>query len=527
MGREKEYRQRLRYQVQSVLVKTAERQIAGELEAHFGTSSAEAELVAERCVTYLESLAGMRLPNQIVMELSAGRAHFHRGRRPYARKPVVLTPVEAEDLDLEMEFGLKAMQNNRLLRLVEEAEEQDALLSQKELVSLCQITPTSIRERLRPLRRQGMRLPLLGMKRKERVRDGFSRSGWILQRYLKGEDALELRRFLSMSRSRFQRILREGVLVLQAGIKKEALQVEEASGVPTFRVQEYQKVLAASPARRLRWFEQQYPEVAPLKGAGGAGLDPQGRLRKELSQEFGYSPARIRALWNYLEELKRSWAVQRDEAEILYWAVGASEPAGKPLSHCRLVPVRLKLLCPQEDLPPYRRGESYDRLEQMKFSKTLRYATSAKYQGGYLTQADLSYLLGIHTVAIGRLLSLHDKVVVPLRGVACDIGRGLTHRKKIVDLYMNFHTETQIVGHTGHTYESIESYLKEFAAVVVLRDRGMPGPLIRKVLGRSLRLVETYLDLLKQYDGADYAFRLDQLRQLFRRHESEFDVKKN
>ena len=215
MGREKEYRQRLRYQVQSVLVKTAERQIAGELEAHFGTSSAEAELVAERCVTYLESLAGMRLPNQIVMELSAGRAHFHRGRRPYARKLVVLTPVEAEDLDLAMEFGLKPMQNNRLLRLVEEAEEQDALLSQKELVSLCQITPTSIRERLRPLRRQGMRLPLLGMKRKERVRDGFSRSGWILQRYLKGEDALELRRFLSMSRSRFQRILREGVLVLQ------------------------------------------------------------------------------------------------------------------------------------------------------------------------------------------------------------------------------------------------------------------------------------------------------------------------
>ena len=210
MGREKEYRQRLRYQVQSVLVKTAERQIAGELEAHFGTSSAEAELVAERCVTYLESLAGMRLPNQIVLELSAGR-----GRRPYVRKPVVLTPVEAEDLDLEMEFGLKPMQNNRLLRLVEEAEEQDALLSQKELVSLCQITPTSIRERLRPLRRQGMRLPLLGMKRKERVRDGFSRSGWILQRYLKGEDALELRRFLSMSRSRFQRILREGVLVLQ------------------------------------------------------------------------------------------------------------------------------------------------------------------------------------------------------------------------------------------------------------------------------------------------------------------------
>jgi hypothetical protein len=527
MGREKEYRQRLTYQVQSVLAKTAQRQIAGELEAHFGASAVEAELIADRCVGYLERQGGVRLPNQIVMELSRGRQCFHRCRRPYAKKAVVLTAVDAEDLDLELEFGLKAFQNNRLVRLIEEAEEQDALLRQKELVSLCQITPTSIRERLRPLRRQGIRLPLLGLKRQERVPDGLSRSACLLARYLGGQDTRKIREELFVSRPRYQRILREALLVLRAGSGEAPEAVAEAFGIPVLRAEDYQKVFRAVQSRRLRWFERQYSEEVPVRGVRREGMTVADRLRRQLSKEFGYSPAKVRALLDYLDELKSSWAVQREDGEILFWAVAATEPAGKPLSHCRLVPVRLNLLCPEEDLPPYRRGESYDRISQMKFSKILRYATSAKYQGGYLTQADLSYLLGIHTVAIGRLLALEDKLVVPLRGVARDIGRGVSHRRKILELYMNFYTETEIVSRTGHSYESIESYLKEFAAVLVLRDRGMPAPLIRKVLGRSLRLVQTYLELLEKYEGAEYALRMDQLRQLFHRHEAEFDVKKN
>jgi len=117
-------------------------------------------------------------------------------------------------------------------------------------------------------------------------------------------------------------------------------------------------------------------------------------------------------------------------------------------------------------------------------------------------------------------------VVIPLRGRECDIGRGITHRRKIIELYLQMHTETEIVSRTGHSYEAIEGYLKEFAAVCALRDQGMPLPLIRKVLKRSSKLIKAYLELLSEYDTPDYAFRLAQLRQIFYRQENEFPLKK-
>lgn len=81
---------------------------------------------------------------------------------------------------------------------------------------------------------------------------------------------------------------------------------------------------------------------------------------------------------------------------------------------------------------------SYD----IKFRKALRLATQAKACGAYLTYADLGYLLGIHPVAISKLIKANPKIVVPLRGASCDIGRGITHRRNIIKLYLEMHTET-------------------------------------------------------------------------------------
>lgn len=116
-------------------------------------------------------------------------------------------------------------------------------------------------------------------------------------------------------------------------------------------------------------------------------------------------------------------------------------------------------------------------------------------------------------------------MLVPLRGLECDIGRGITHRRKIIELYLEMHTETEIVVRTGHSYESVENYIKEFAAVAVLSERGLPPPLIRRVRGRSMKLVKTYLELIREYLGPEYAFRLHHLRKGFLAHEAEF--KKN
>jgi hypothetical protein len=126
MGREKEYRQRLKYQVGCVRRKTLESQIAGELRNELGLSPAEARLLSRRMAVWLQSTEGFRSPNQIVMAASAGKNHFIRnGKGPTKR--VTLSPYELEDLELE--FGLKTMQAARICRLAEQAYRQDALLS--------------------------------------------------------------------------------------------------------------------------------------------------------------------------------------------------------------------------------------------------------------------------------------------------------------------------------------------------------------------------------------------------------------
>jgi len=113
--------------------------------------------------------------------------------------------------------------------------------------------------------------------------------------------------------------------------------------------------------------------------------------------------------------------------------------------------------------------------------------------------------------------------VVPLRGHSCDIGQGITHRRKIIGLYLEMHTETEIVSRTGHSYESVENYINEFANVYVLHSRGMPPALIRRVTGRSTRLISAYIELLDKYSGPEYAFRFSHLKQIFNMH----NLKKN
>jgi hypothetical protein len=208
--------------------------------------------------------------------------------------------------------------------------------------------------------------------------------------------------------------------------------------------------------------------------------------------------------------LRDRLSAERADGEVIYWAVSSTEPAGKPLEVCRLVPVRFAFLDPSDTL-----GEPENRLSGVKFRKALRYATQAKFQGGYLSYADLGYLLGIHTEAIRRLIEENRKIVVPLRGLECDIGRGVTHRRRIVELYLQMYTETEIVARTGHSYEAIENYIDEFAAVLVLSERGLAPSLIRRVLGRSMRLVKVYLELVREYSKPEYFLRLERLRKVF------------
>ena len=498
MGREKEYRQRLKYQVSCVRRKTLESQIDGQLREELGLSPGEARLLSARMAVWLQASKGVRGPNQIRLEATAGRERFVRnGKGPKVQ--VILTPFALEDLELELEFGLKVMQAGRICRLAEEAYRQDALVSLRSLTWLTNITPTSLRARLADLRAGGIYVPYRGLSRTARAAESRLRSTWVLQRYLAGEPLRQIRKQAAMSKTAWEELARSfSALIGDPQGSSPATERERA---------EWMELLRSTPASRL---QQMFP--VPVDRSEGK-TEPQERMAEELRVDFGMPPVKVRAVLGLLREIHDTLSESRPEHTVVYWAVAAHEPAGKPLEACTLVPVRLSLLDP-EDLPEPEKDADFNCVRHMKVKKALRYAAEAKRCGGYLTYADLGYLLGIHPAAISALVQKEQPTILPLRGSECDIGRGVTHRREIIRMFLELYTETQIADRTGHSYESIEAYIREFATVMVLHEQGMGPAMIRKVTGRSTLLIRLYLELLQEYNRPEYVFRFNYLRTL-------------
>lgn len=416
---------------------------------------------------------------------------------------IKLTPYDIEDLDLELEFGLSTSQTAKIMRMIEEAYVQDASLSAKQLTLLCTITPTSLRKKLKNLRELGVFVPVKGISLEDRAKKTLFRSTFVMAKYLEGMPIAQTRQKLGISAQRFRNIYSSftEVAKLAAGGRFVSGDDEELQWAS----------LATHSVKKL--IEKLKETISPIRGKCSWDI-----FGSRLVKDFNLSPIKLLAIKEAVEEILSTLLNDRANGDIIYWAISASEPAGKPLEMSKLVPTVLTLYDPS-DMPTALANRDINRVSDIKFKKALRLATQAKACGAYLTYADLGYLLGIHPVAISRLIKANPKIVVPLRGASCDIGRGITHRRNIIKLYLEMHTETEIVSRTGHCYESVENYINEFAKVYVLYSRGMPLPLIRRVTGRSTRLICAYMELIKDYSTPAYAFRFAHLGKIFEAHD--------
>lgn len=311
------------------------------------------------------------------------------------------------------------------------------------------------------------------------------------------------RQHVAVSRAMFQTILARFAAVVHDLVHDET----DPTGV---EAAEWAKLASDLPASQLQQLLRSFSPTGQTTDWGA--------LHRELELDFKLAPIKIRAIREIVDEISHPMRHQsRGPGDVVYAAIAASEPAGKPLDACKLVSAQLSLLAAEDW--PNEDNHDLNRLSEIKHAKILRYTTETKQAGGYLTYADLSYLMGIHSEAIRRLVDLEPKLVIPLRGSECDIGRGVSHKRKIIELYLQMHTETEIVARTGHSYASVENYIKEFARIWLLRQRGLPPPMIRRVTGRSMQLVDTYLKLITEYDTPEYAFRFHHLQTLVERED--------
>ena len=229
--------------------------------------------------------------------------------------------------------------------------------------------------------------------------------------------------------------------------------------------------------------------------------DPESAVIAEISRKFNLTPILARAYYQERKGLfEEHFKAPKEAGVVVFEAIRRDDPPGKRLTECRRIPVKLTVDMP-EDLETYKqRG-----LRSMRQARILRLASEAYEQGALLTQEDLSRLLCSSVNTIKRdIAQLREEFgPVPTRGHIQDIGPGVSHKTRIVELYLSSFDFDYLVRRSRHSKNAIERYLKAFAQVARLHLAGHTEDDIRLICGISLRLCKEYLDLVERYRQAE------------------------
>lgn len=160
----------------------------------------------------------------------------------------------------------------------------------------------------------------------------------------------------------------------------------------------------------------------------------QQRLFQKLETDYAFSWATCRSLVNLmLDFVNETFGEELHEGQIVFHAASASEPPGKRISEIISVPVHLTFH-DRNDM----RVLSEEGTSGLRKHKIIRMANEALDQSGLLTQEDLAVLLCSSRRTIRRdIKELKEQgIEIPTRGTLQDIGPGVTHKSRIVKMWL-------------------------------------------------------------------------------------------
>jgi len=119
---------------------------------------------------------------------------------------VILTLDAPEDMEVYEKFGLSAYRQHILLRIAQEARDQNALLTIKDLVKLLKSSYSTIKRDIKHFRESDLYVPLRGM-----VKDigPSSHKSKIVELYLKGYMPTEIQRLTRHSLQSIERYIKD------------------------------------------------------------------------------------------------------------------------------------------------------------------------------------------------------------------------------------------------------------------------------------------------------------------------------
>jgi hypothetical protein len=227
--------------------------------------------------------------------------------------------------------------------------------------------------------------------------------------------------------------------------------------------------------------------------------------------EYGFQNGRLvaeRIVEDILATIQDYWVPAADVQEPgSFTALAVSKDAVPGPYPLRLeetphVPVQLRLTT-EDERKRLARGQL--RSSELRRERAIRFFFEAEAQGGLLTLADVAWFVAasIHTVGTWvRAYQAETGQVVPTRGTLHDLGRGTTHKRIIVRLYLHGKLPSEIARTTRHAVKNVDRYIAGFERVRLLA-RAHPPDAIPALAGMSPSLVREYLALIDDLSPGD------------------------
>lgn len=216
--------------------------------------------------------------------------------------------------------------------------------------------------------------------------------------------------------------------------------------------------------------------------------------------EYGYEKGRIvvEAIVNDIINLIEKFYLTPGKitfGQMLWLSADKDEVhrQGKTIRDTKMVPIKLTIV-DESDLSCWENG--YDLME-IKKRKIVRWIKEAYKQGAALTQLEASFILGLSSRTLCRYLKEYISLtgeILPTRGNVQDIGPGVTHKRKIIEYYLQGMFTPEIAKRTYHSKEAVDRYINSFEKVkaLALRFEKEELPALTRM---SESLIEEYLEL--------------------------------
>jgi len=211
--------------------------------------------------------------------------------------------------------------------------------------------------------------------------------------------------------------------------------------------------------------------------------------------------------------------------QMPYECILATESHGKPLLECKKCTVILTIH--EKDDIEIQLNQGQSRLREIRIQ---RLTDEAKDQGGLLTQEDLAVLLCCDVRTIRRAIkNLKDKyeIHVATRGQQKDIGPGVSHKGKAIELWLSGKEPNEVALAINHTLKAVERYIQHFSRVVFLKRQRFQPLEIGFTIGISLTTVNSYLEIYDNFrERKDCQFRWDEIEIIGQQHYEAKDFEK-